>query len=126
MNKMLRKGYFRLAKNTLPYSNCRVRVSAVISKKSPISVGVNVEKTHPRYSNPNLTPTVSIHAEMSALICADYNVNGGEIYVYRELDDGSPALAFPCKRCYNVLKDFGIKKIFYTIGEPPFWKCERI
>jgi deoxycytidylate deaminase len=122
---MLSKGYFRLARNTLPFSNCRVRVASVISRKSPIAVGFNIEKTHPRYSNPDESCTVSIHAEMVALIRAGFDVDGCDIYVYREAN-GMPALARPCNMCYNELKKFGIKKIYYSIGEAPFWKCEKL
>lgn len=123
---MINKGFFRLARNTAPYSDCRIKVGAVISRKSPISVGFNVIRTHPRYSNPDETNTISIHAEMVALIRAGFDVGGCDIYVYRELDDGSPALARPCNLCYNELKKYGIKKIYYTIGEFPYWRCEKL
>jgi len=123
---MINKGFFRLARNTSLYSNCRVRVGAVISKKSPISVGFNVIRTHPLYSNPDTMATISIHAEMRALLSAWFDASGCDIYVYRELDNGSPALARPCNICYNVLKDRGIKKIYYTTDSPPYWRMERI
>lgn len=123
---MISKGFFRLARNTSRYSNCRVQVGAVISKKSPISVGFNVVRTHPLYSNPDTMATISIHAEIVALISAGFDVRGCDIYVYRELDDGSPALAFSCSSCYNELKKFGVKKIYYTTNEPPFWRCVKL
>jgi deoxycytidylate deaminase len=122
----INKGYFRLARNTSRYSECGVRVGAVIAKKSPISVGFNVNRTHPRYNNPDMSLGVSIHAEMAALISAGMKVDGCDIYVYRELDSGIPGLAKPCGMCYNELKKHGIKKIYYSIGEFPYWKCVKV
>jgi len=126
MEKLIKRGFFRLARNTLPYSDCKIRVGAVISRKSPISVGFNVTKTHPSFCNPDVSCTMSIHAEMNALMRAHLSVNGCDIYIYRELADGTPGIAKPCKVCYDTLKLKGIKKIYYTIGEYPYWKCERL
>jgi len=124
LRKLLGKGFFRLARNTSLYSSHRVKVGAVISKKKPISVGFNIRRTHPVYSNPNDTNKEFIHAEMSALIHCRGDLHGADIYVYRETDDGKPALARPCKMCYNMLKDAGIRKMYYTTPVPPFWNCE--
>ena len=123
---VLDKGFFRLAYNTSLHSDCRVKVGAVVSRKVPISVGFNVIKTHPRYSNPNTMSSISVHAEMQAILGTWLDIHGCDIYVYRELDDGMPALARPCNMCYNVLKNRGIKKIYYTIDTSPYWKMERL
>ena len=126
MNKMLTRGFFRLARNTLSYSDCKIRVGAVISRKSPISVGFNVTKTHPSFCNPEIGCTMSIHAEMNALMRANFVVKGCDVYIYRELADGTPGLAKPCIMCYNVLKSKGIKRIYYTTSRPPYWRMERL
>lgn len=36
------------------------------------------------------------------------------IYLYREHKDGSTAMARPCPSCMAMLKDFGVKYIYYT------------
>lgn len=118
----LQKGYFRLAKNVSKYSDCRVKIGAVISKKTPLSVGFNILTPHPKFID------FTTHAEMKAILNLGMfrDINGCDIYVYRETDDGIPALARPCDSCYNILRMYGIKKIYYTIRVPPYWKCERI
>ena len=126
MKKELNRGYFRLARNISRFSDCAFCLGAVISKKTPISVGFNIIRTHPKYSNPSTMNTVSIHAEMMALYGSGEDVKGYDIYIYRETTDGTPALAFPCESCYNTLKKCGIKKVYYTIGEYPYWKCEKL
>ena len=127
MNTLLKKGFFRLAKNVSRYSNHRYRMGAVIARKKPISIGFNFIKTHPKYSNPNKTKSVSIHAEISAIIRAyDDDLTGAVMYIYRENLRGEPAIAKPCDECMRLLKVSGIKKIIYTIDTKPFWKEERI
>lgn len=61
-----------------------------------------------------------IHAEVSALshiINNDINWNNVEVYTYRELKNGSIALAKPCKSCMSLIKDLGIRKIHYTTND---------
>lgn len=124
---ILNKGFFRLARNISFYSSHKIRVGAVISRKKPISIGFNIRKTHPRYSNPSNTYRDSIHAEMAALIRSGTdNVKGADIYIYRETDNGVPALARPCEMCYNMLKQCGIRKIFYSINIYPYWRSEKL
>ena len=36
------------------------------------------------------------------------------IYLYREYKDGNLAPSRPCKSCMAMLKEFGVKKIYYT------------
>ena len=127
MSELLRKGFFRLARNVSKYSNHRYKVGAVIAHKKPISVGFNIIKTHPRYSNPNITKSISIHAEASALLKSyDAIFKDSVIYIYRENLKGEPAIARPCRDCMKLLKNYGIKKIYYTIDRKPFWKEEKL
>ena len=37
-----------------------------------------------------------------------------KVFVYRELCDGTLALARPCPSCLQLIRDLGITKIFYT------------
>ena len=70
---------------------------------------------------------ISIHAEVRAIMnCQTDDLNGAVAYVYRETADGMPALARPCPWCWLELEKAGIKKIFYTISEYPYYAWERI
>jgi deoxycytidylate deaminase len=118
---MLTKGFFRLARNVSKYSEIAPQMGAVIAQKKPISVGFNKAKTAYPYNKH------STHAEISAVISSDrWDLTDCEIYIYRETNDGFPAMARPCEKCMKILKSCGIKKIYYTVSEYPFWKSERI
>ena len=58
------------------------------------------------------------HAEIMALLPlmkAKVDLKGCSIYVYREHKDGTLAMARPCSSCEKVIRQCGIKKIFYSI-----------
>lgn len=123
----VRKSYFKLAKNTSRLSNHRVRVGAVIVKKKPLIACSNILKTHPIYANPYEGNVGSIHAEIRCVLhLGDEDLRGSTIYVYREYKNGHPALARPCKLCMGVLEEVGVKEVFYSTGEYPYYKRERI
>ena len=75
-----------------------------------------MRKTHPITKQFNNLPfDVGQHAEMNACMGVDpVDLMGAEIYVYRILRNGSPALAKPCKMCKNYLRSVGVKKVHYT------------
>ncbi len=114
---------FRLAKNVSKLSHHpRHRLGAVlVVKGKPISVGHNQYKTHPeaRYSG--------LHAEIQALkSCGKKKIKGSSIFVYREKKDGSLGVSKPCKDCMIELEKFGIKWIFYTISEYPYFETIKV
>jgi len=118
-NNVLKKGFFRLARNVSKYSEVSPKMGAVISKKKPISIGFNKKK--PSIGNH------STHAEICALLTGGIfnDFSNCEIYVYREAN-GLPALARPCDKCMKKLREFGIKKVYYTVDESPYWKVEKL
>lgn len=81
-------------------------------------------RTHPlqqiynleRFQSASAPPRV--HAEVAALAPIRYldkkALEKCEVYVYRALHDGSPAMARPCASCLRMIKELGIKKIYYT------------
>ena len=87
-----------------------------------ISSGYNSTKTHPvqkKYNKERFTEdtTHSLHAELSALlplIKEDIDFSRVEVYTYRSLANGDPAMARPCASCMALIKELGIKKIHYT------------
>ena len=122
MNKDL-PSIFRLAKNTSklsPHPRHKLGAVLVVNGK-PISVGHNQYKTHPE------APFVGLHAEIQAIKNSGKDrIKGSSIFVYREKKDGSIGISKPCKHCMRQLKKFGVRWIFYTIEEYPFFESIRI
>jgi len=105
--------FFELAKKLSKKSEYYQKLGAVIVKKGDvIGVGFNKpKKTHPR-SN---TLFRTIHAELDAILNAGEElVQGCDIYIYREHRSGVPAISKPCKFCEKLLKEYGIKNIYFT------------
>jgi deoxycytidylate deaminase len=105
--------FFDLAKKVSKLSNHgHHKLGSVIVRGSKIiSVGTNKLKTHPRSTHPHH----SLHAEMAAVLLAKQDLYGCEIYVYREIKSGVPAMARPCVYCHPFLKEAGIKEIHYSV-----------
>jgi hypothetical protein len=124
---MLEIGYFKLAKNVSKYSDYKIKVGAVIARRKPIGVASNKCKTHPIHANPDKSLRKNIHAEIRAVInCGNEDLKGAIVYVYRQTKDGKPALARPCNYCYNYLKERGVRTIYYTTNEEPYWRMEDL
>jgi deoxycytidylate deaminase len=114
---------FRLARNVSKMStHQKVKMGAVIVRNGkPVSVGCNQGKSHPN------APVCGLHAEANAIRYAGKtNLRGSSIFVYRERKDGKLGMARPCEDCMKVLKENGIKWIFYTTYEFPYFDCEKI
>lgn len=84
------------------------------NKTSPLQDKYNVY----RYHNPSLPSK----AHCETLLCQRIrwkfgdNLDWGrvEIYLYRELKDGTIANCRCCRSCFHLLKDLGIKNVYYT------------
>lgn len=97
--------------------------AVLTNKRRAIGTGHNMNKTHPKYANPNKHVSISIHAEIACLIDAS-DVRGDTVYVYREDKMGWPAMARPCVNCQNALRDYGVKKMIYSVPHEPYF-CEE-
>ncbi len=67
--------------------------------------------------NDLMTKPSKSHAEINLIRkirYLDINFKDVTIYIYRELKDGTLALAAPCKACEKALRTLGIKTICYT------------
>ena len=118
-------GYFKLAKGVSALSNHRVHVGVVLVRKKPLIACSNLKKSHPYGYSDNFKR--SIHAEQRAIInCNAEDIKGSIVYVYREYKDGRPALSRPCNYCYSMMKKYGVKKVYYSTAEYPYFKCEKI
>jgi deoxycytidylate deaminase len=89
--------------------------AVVVKRRRAIGFGFNKpRKTHPKSTNPFKT----VHAELDAIIgLTREELNGAEIYVVRERASGSYGSAKPCQYCEALLKEVGIKVVYYTTDE---------
>lgn len=99
-----------------------IKATAYNEKGMKLSSAVNnYSKTHPlqKYFSEKAGESEHkscLHAELGALLKA----RGKSIYklfVERYFDDGSPALAKPCKSCQEAIKAFGVQIVEYTSEE---------
>jgi tRNA(Arg) A34 adenosine deaminase TadA len=61
--------------------------------------------------------TYSAHAEARLARKLDW---GSEVFVARTRSDGTIALAKPCIRCQNAMRNRGVVQVTYTIGPGEF------
>lgn len=117
---------FRLARLASKHSDFdKYKMGAVIvKKKRPISIGFNQLKSHPTYAD--CIHVFSIHAEVSAIIKSIDDVYRSDIYIYRENKYGNPVMAKPCIHCRRVLEELGVKNIYYTTEEFPYYRKEKL
>jgi deoxycytidylate deaminase len=58
-----------------------------------------------------------VHAEVDALLPLlkrRTDLSRASIYVYRQHKDGSLGLARPCKSCMSLIRELGIRSVYYT------------
>lgn len=111
--------YFEVAERLAHKSIYKFRLGCVIVKGNRIlGTGFNSTKTHPRSNDEFKT----LHAETDALLSCNIGAAKGAVaYVYRITKDGKPAMSKCCESCEKMLKDAGIKRIYYTKEEYPYW-----
>ena len=132
MNK-INKRFFQIAKEISLLSTFkRTHIGAVVVEgKRVISTGFNSNKTNPlqeRYNrfrdfDEKLFPACE-HAEVHALnnlIGKPVEWKRVSIYTYREAN-GQRACSRPCKACEKLIKDLGIKNMFYVDMEGNYCK----
>ena len=119
------KSFFNAAKAVSQMSTFeRVHIGCVVTEGNRIiSSGYNSMRTHPvqkaldkeRFEED--TPH-RLHAESMALIPLmnkkDINFKKCDIYVYRECKNGQLANCRPCPSCEKLIRDLGIRRIYYT------------
>ncbi len=118
--------FFKVAKTISKFSNYEGPHLGVVvvENKRIISTGFNCSKTNPlqkkyniyRYHENNSETLPKVHAEVKALaplIGKDVNWKNVSLYIYRELKNGMPACSKPCCSCEHLIKDLGIRNIYY-------------
>jgi tRNA(Arg) A34 adenosine deaminase TadA len=126
---MNHKHFLRLAKecsHNSTYSNHRrVQIGCLlVYKGSILAKGWNTERTHThqmRYNTFRFNAIDSypskLHAEISVLSKVKYldiDFSKTILYIYREYNDGSPAMARCCPSCFAAAKALNIGTIVYT------------
>ena len=120
------RAFFNIAKEMSKLSDWpKEHLGCVITCGSKIiSSGYNEKKTSPLQKELHAIRFTedtahSNHSEVNALKPLihrkDINFKYCSVYVYREHKNGNLALSRPCKSCMKLIKDLGIKKIYYTI-----------
>ena len=120
------KAYFRAAKAVSELSDYpRHKLGCVVVKgHRVVSSGHNHKhKCHPLQAKLDtekyeVSCPGKLHAEIMALlplIRDKVDLKGTAIYIYRQHKNGTLAMARPCSSCQKVIKELGIKKVFYTI-----------
>ena len=117
----------KIAKKTADASPHHIRLGAVVFHKNRIlSTGFNTSKGITRYLK--IFRFATCHAEISAIRNVKNRelLKGSEIFVFRESKAGTPMISRPCGLCTQVMYEHGIKKVWYTVSEFPYWKCELV
>ena len=118
------RAYFNAAKAVSELSDHHHRLGCVVvNKHRIISSGHNSDTRCHRIQaeldmdRHGVPCPGKIHAETAALLPylnSKGSIDGASIYIYREHRDGSPAKARPCPSCMKLIKQCGIRRIYYT------------
>ncbi len=113
--------FFELAKKLALKSDHKSHPlgSVLVRKNRVISVGFNKLRTNPQ-SNTKFKTT---HAEFDAVFGNDLSLTKNAIlYVWRSKKSGDPGISKPCSFCQELIKAAGIKGVFYSTENAPYWE----
>lgn len=119
------KVYFDTAKAVAGLSTYKkIHIGCVVVYQHRIiSTGYNCNKSHPLQKKYNIYRFAeecphTLHAEIKALLPLigrkDINFSKVSIYNYRQYSNGRTAMSRPCNSCMALIRELGIKNIFYT------------
>ena len=116
-----------IAKRVSKHSSYKYKLGAVIFNKGKIvAIGNNSTKTNPKLSK--IFKHATLHAECDAILhCVNpQQLKGSSMFVVRETNDERPAMAKPCDMCVTMMYENGIKTVYWTIPEFPYWDCGKV
>ena len=117
---VLENKWFRLARNECLKSIHNTRFGTVlILKNGKVFTGFNKDKSHPMIKKHYEFFAQSIHAELDVLLRVNPyrhadDIYGSKMFIYREDKNGWIKPAHPCKSCYRIMQDYGVKKCYHT------------
>lgn len=128
--------FFSIAKEITGLSDFHgTKVGAVVVEgKRILSTGCNSEKTRPlqmrynvyrHFDGPPEKVVPRAHAEVDALsplIGKDLNWQQIDLYVYREKRTGECGCSRPCPSCARLIKDLGLRNVYYINENEDFVK----
>ena len=119
------RAYFKAARAISELSDFkRVKIGCVaVYGHRIISTGYNTSRTCPlqKKYNKYRFPEDAHHSGHAETQCLkpligrkDIDFSKVQLYIWRNFSDGTPALAKPCASCTALIKDLGIKQIYFT------------
>ena len=130
------KAYFKAAKAVADMAESdRAKLGCVaVYGHRIVSSGCNSRKTNPMQKKYNAyrfegdAGEHTLHAEIQCLLplIGNKNINFSRVslYIYRQHKNGVLALSKPCPSCMQMIKELGIKKIWYTTADG--YACEYV
>lgn len=115
----LRSEYEEMMKTELTAFHCAILVSG----GSVLSVGVNKHKLNSFVAVYAHHPDVqTIHAEIDAILQVrrKTDLTGSKIYVAKLGRNGEVGNSCPCAMCCEALRNYGIKRAYYTVNETTY------
>ncbi len=115
----LRADYDELMKTELTAFHCAILVSG----GAVLSTGMNKHKLNSFVSVYAHHPDVqTIHAEVDAILQMrrKTDLTGCKIYVAKLGRNGEVGNSAPCAMCKDALRNYGIKRAYYTIDEATY------
>jgi deoxycytidylate deaminase len=120
------RAYFKAAKSMSDLSDFpRVKVGCVaVYKHKVISSGCNSYVTNPlqkRYNKFRFETDATLHSKHAEVDCLlplinrkDIDFSRVSLYIFRQYKSGELGMARPCDSCFNLIKDLGIRTVYYT------------
>lgn len=130
------RAYFKAAKAMADIAEAkRAKLGCVaVYGHRIISSGCNSFKTSPIQKKYNIhrfegdAGRHELHAEVQCLLPLigrnDIDFSRVSLYIYREHKNKSLAMSKPCPSCMSLIKELGIKKIWYTTEDG--YACEYV
>jgi deoxycytidylate deaminase len=115
----LRAEYDELMKTELTAFHCAILVSG----SAVLSTGMNKHKLNSFVSVYAHHPDVqTIHAELDAILQVrrKTDLTGCKIYVAKLGRNGEVGNSCPCAMCHEALRNYGIKRAYYTVNETTY------
>lgn len=100
-----------------------MRHGAIIYRSnSLIATGINSSRVQNKYVGFMEDKPPAYHAEEKAIMNAratigSNDLSGMVLYVARSYKNGKAAMSAPCQKCQALIKEAGIKKVVFTVGE---------
>lgn len=122
------RAYFNVAKSVSELSDFpRIKIGCcAVYKHKVISTGYNTVRSSPlqkKYNKYRFYEDLpgsnhGSHAELSCLKPLidrdDIDFNKVQLYIWRKLGNGKLGMAKPCESCMQLIKQLGIKHLYYT------------